>query len=116
MNLQADSEDVPLEEELDEYSVDYLTPYEIDAEDNIVALELTCENENGDKYIFTKAKQYTKTSGSNTGDSGTYSIISSSAIVLNDPTDTTKAQTVYYDGIYIIEGTTFYDCEEKTEG
>lgn len=113
INLQAEPDEELVEDELDDYAVSNLTPYEYDNEDNIVALNLTCESEDGNQFAFTKAKQYTKSSGSAPEESGTYSMLKNTAIILNNGAGAGEEKIVYYDGIYVIDGTTFYSCEEE---
>ena len=87
--------------------------YNYDDDYNITAFDLTCTTDDGSKYTFTKSKSYQKTdASSNSTSSGSYSIINSGAVVLNS-SNTNEEKIVYYDGYDIIEGTTFYACEEN---
>ena len=85
---------------------------EYDSNYQIVSFALTCTSTDGNKYVFTKDKTYEQLNqSSNPTGSGIYKILNSSAVVLNDGNNTSK--TVYYDGLNIIDGTTFYECEES---
>ena len=86
--------------------------YEYDEDFNVVAFDLICSAEGGSRYEFAKSGAYQKTdSGSNLLDSGTYSILENSVVVLKNP-DRTEDEFIYYDGYdVIIEDDTFYDCE-----
>lgn len=78
----------------------------------ITAFNIICTNEDGSKYTFSKSKNYQKTdTSSGSTESGTYSIINGSAIILND-SNQTEEQVIYYNGYDIIEGTTFYTCNK----
>lgn len=84
--------------------------FNYDEDYNVTAFNLTCTNEDKSKYIFNKNGEYQKTdASSNPTESGTYSIINSSAIVLKNPKQT-ENKIVYYDGYDVIEDITFYDC------
>lgn len=90
--------------------------YNFDENYMITAFDLTCVADDGIKYSFTKAGDYEKTDdSSNIIDSGTYSILNGSAVVLNnsDVPNGDKKMVAYYDGAYLIEDTTFYTCEEE---
>ena len=90
--------------------------YNFDENYMITAFDLTCVADDGMKYSFTKAGDYEKTDdSSNIIDSGTYSILNGSVVVLNnsDGSANDKKKATYYDGAYFIEDTTFYTCEEE---
>lgn len=87
--------------------------FDYDDDLNITAFNLTCTNEDDSQYVFTKSGTYQKSnSASNAIDSGTYSIINSGAIVL-DSANQSEDKIVYYDGYDIIEGTSFYTCDDE---
>lgn len=87
--------------------------YTYDENYGITAFNLTCTAEDGATYTFTKAKEYQQTdASSNPVSSGTYSIINSGAVVLDDPSTSGEDKIVYYDGYDIIDGVTFYTCVE----
>ncbi|MBR0460569.1 hypothetical protein IJI91_01080 [Candidatus Saccharibacteria bacterium] len=74
-----------------------------DSDENLVAFELTCTN-NDASFVFTTDNKYTSPSGS----SGTYSVINNNIISLDGNTE----HTLYYDSsIAVIDGATFYYCE-----
>ena len=78
----------------------------------ITAFNLTCTNENGTKYVFDKSNTYQKINSATTPiDSGSYSIVNSAAVVLNNSQN--AEEVIYYDGYYVIDGLTFYECEEQ---
>lgn len=86
--------------------------YKFDSNDDIVAFSLTCTSHDNARMTFTGNNTYSiyDQSSSQIG-SGTYSIIRSSAVTLKDKDGSSK--TVYYDGTSIIDGTTFYECQEN---
>ena len=88
--------------------------YALDDSYNIMAFNLTCTSEDGSKYVFKKAKTYQKSDAtSTTTDSGNYAILNGTAVVLNsDNSPSGEEKIIYYDGIYITEGRTFYECKE----
>lgn len=88
--------------------------YTYDANYGITAFNLTCTSDDGATFTFTKAKEYQQTdTSSNPVSNGTYSIINSGAVVLDDPNTSGEDKIVYYDGYNIIDGVTFYACEEN---
>lgn len=86
--------------------------FNYDDEYNITAFNLVCNTEDGSQYEFTKTGTYQKTSNaSSSTDSGTYSIVNNSAVVLENPSRTDDI-VVYFDGDTIIDGTDFYTCDD----
>lgn len=86
--------------------------FSYDEDYNITAFNLVCTSGDGSKYTFNKSKEYQKTdTSSSITESGTYSIIKGSAIILNSPNHT-EEKVVYYDGYDIIDVTTFYTCNK----
>jgi hypothetical protein len=82
----------------------------------ITAFNLTCTSEEGSKYVFKKSKAYQKSDATSTTiDSGNYAILNETAVILNsDNSSSDEESIVYYDGVYVIEGKTFYECKEDT--
>lgn len=85
--------------------------FNYDDDYNITAFALTCTNDDGSSYTFTKDGTYQqKNSSSNPVDSGTYTVTNSSAVVLKSPNQPND-RIVYYDGYDIVEGLSFYSCD-----
>ena len=86
--------------------------YTYDDNYNLTSFSVTCTSEQGDSYIFDQNRRFEKTdaNGEETA-SGTYSILNSTLITLRDAG--TDIGNVFYDGIYVVNGTTFYTCVES---
>ena len=110
-NTQNDGPDVGYSDSTESISEE--GDYIFDDTYTIVAFDLTCTDDDGNTFVFDKTNTYRRTgSQSNYTESGTYSIVKGGAVVLNNPTQESE-KIVYYDGYYIMEGLTFYSCEEK---
>lgn len=84
--------------------------YSIDDNYNVIAFNLTCEVQDGSRYTFAKSGNYQKyDKTSDTTESGSYSIVNGSAVVLKN-SNQSEDTVVFYDGENIIENTTFYVC------
>ncbi len=105
-----ETEDDITADDSSDFEISTSTPFSFDDEGNISAFDLTCTAENGDKYTFSKAKKYTKTSASSSTSSGIYSTVKGTAIILNNTESEEEAPVLYYDGEYVFEHTTPYEC------
>ena len=78
-----------------------------DGEDNLIAINDTCKNNDGLYFAFTTDNQYQQKDASGAIiDSGTYTVFRDNIISLSGSND----RTLYYDIVSLADGTNIYDC------
>jgi len=98
------------EDSVDEVEIAANSPYVWDNEGDLIAVGITCKNQNNASFTLTKTNKFTMyDDSSNIIDTGSYSIVNDSLIPLSGSTNQEKV--LYYDGFVLADGTDIYECE-----
>ena len=105
-----DEEESSIEEDTEEIDD---TKYVFNDDGDLTAFDLTCTQENGASYIFSKDGSFSYNDASGDMSSGSYSFVHNGIISLTGGQDNNRV--LYYDGSMVADGTTIYECEIQTQ-
>ena len=96
---------IDVDDEDDDEEADYI----MDKSGNITALRVSCTNsDSGASFTFKDDNTYVEQDSSNKRTSGTYGVVRNELVTIKSGG---KERTLYYDGFFVADGATIYDCE-----